>query len=84
MSPALVFVCYGTATVLALFLLWRFPAKPWYWHVLSLAAAAALGLTPFPEPFRGPSWDALVGTIFVFLFCWGVAAPLFRVAHFHH
>ncbi len=83
MSPVLVFLSYGTAFILALFLLWHFHAKPWYWHVLSLAVAAAIGLTPLPEPFRGPGCDAFVGTIFVFLFFWGVAAPFFHAAHHH-
>ena len=89
MSPTLVFACYGAAFALALFLLWRFPAgrsgaKRWYWHVLSVLAALALGLARFPEPFRGPGWDALVGTFFVFLFFWGIAAPFVRVAQHRH
>jgi uncharacterized membrane protein YccC len=84
MSPILVFVCYATSLALALFLLWRFHAARWYWHVFSILAAIGIGLTPFPEPFRGPGWDALVGTVFVFLFFWGIAAPFAGALHHRH
>jgi hypothetical protein len=79
MQPILVAVVYGSALVLALALLYFFHAK-WYWHALSAAGAFVVGLMP---PIEG-AWrppDLLVGFVFVFLFVWGLGAPLFRAHH---
>ena len=77
MSSSLVALCYGSALLLALILLWRFGVKSWYWHVLSLAAAVAVGLTPLPQSLNTPQGTLGVGWVFVFLVVWAVAAPVF-------
>ena len=77
MSPLLVALCYGSATLLSLYLLWHFGAKRWYWHVLSIVVALAIGLTPMPTILIHQSMTLVVGWIFALLFIWGVAAPLF-------
>jgi hypothetical protein len=71
-------LAFGSAILLALALLYAFHAR-WYWHVLSILAALAIGLTPPPERWRPP--DLLVGSVFLFLFVWGLGAPLFRAHH---
>jgi hypothetical protein len=47
--------------------------------VLSILAALAIGLTPPPEGWHPP--DLLVGSVFLFLFVWGIGAPFFRAHH---
>lgn len=90
MSPVLVTLCYGSATLLSLFLLWHFGVRHWYWHMLSVVASIALGLTPLPERLNTPQMTLVVGWVFLFLFFWGVAAPVFALVkhppdlHFRH
>lgn len=77
MSPVLVVVCYGSAALIALLALWLFGVKHWWWHALSIVVAFAVGLARLPEPFNQPSWTLVIGWVFVFLFLWGAAAPVF-------
>jgi hypothetical protein len=79
MSPLLVASCYGSAIVLALSVLWYFGVKRWWWHVLSVALALVIGLTPLPEPFNQPSWTLIVGWLFIFFFLWGFGALIVEI-----
>jgi hypothetical protein len=82
-SPSLVALCYGSALVVSLALLWYFGVKHWYWHVFSFVLAIAIGLTPLPDAFNTPQMTLVVGWVFLFLFVWGVGAPFFVLAHEH-
>ena len=80
----MVLLAYACAAALALTLLYCFHAR-WYWHVVSVAAALAIGLLP-PEmipipPAWGVSRDLIVGCVFLFLIVWGLGAALFRRHH---
>lgn len=78
MNPVVVVSVYGTAFLFALALLYiRHTA--WYWHVIAVAAALALGLTPFPDGTRPP--DLLTGFVFVFLLWWGIGEALVHPYH---
>jgi len=71
-STSIVFSAYAAAFVLALLLLYWFHAR-WYWHVLSVALALAIGLMPPPAGLAGrPGFDLAVGCVFVFLMVWGI------------
>jgi hypothetical protein len=72
---AMIAYCFSAA--LAGLLLFFSGPKRWYWHLLSLAAALAVGLTPVPVKWNTPQASVVIGVIFVFLFLWGVAAPVF-------
>jgi hypothetical protein len=78
MTATWVFLAYGFAALLAVLLLLIFRAKSWYWHALSVLVALVIGLIPIPEQFNTPQGTLAIGSIFTFLFFWGVAAPLFR------
>lgn len=80
MQPALVASVYVSALVLALALLYFFHAK-WYWHVLSVLAAVAVGIAPPMESWWPP--DLVIGFVFFFLLIWGLGAPLFYTHHRH-
>lgn len=80
MQPILVGVVYSAALLFALALLYFFPVK-WYWHVLSVIGALAIGLMPPIEAWRPP--DLLVGFVFVLLFVWGIGGPLMKWFHLH-
>lgn len=83
MSSSLVALCYGSALLLALVLLWRFGVKSWYWHLLSLAVALAVGLTPLPQSLNTPQGSLTVGWVFIFLLIWAIAAPVFAWVEHH-
>lgn len=76
MSPLLVALSYAAAIAFSLSLLWRFGASHWYWHLLSLVAAVAIGVTPLPPRFNDPAMTVLVGVVFLFLFFWAVGGPV--------
>jgi hypothetical protein len=78
MSAGWVFLAYGASVAVSLYLLWHFHAQSWYWHVLSVLVAFAIGLAPPLPGISGSQWDLAIGSVFTFLFLWGVAAPLFR------
>ncbi len=84
MSALLVLVVYGASLALALFLLYEFHARSWYWHAFSVLIAITLGLIPTSPEFKTPVTDLVMGAVFTFLMIWGVAAPLFRSPHGHH
>lgn len=80
---ALVITAYTIAFVLAIVLL-RFFHSPhchWYWHAGAIVLALGIALVPPPEALAGPFLDLAVGSLFVFLFLWGAAAPLFGTRH---
>ena len=78
MSTQWVIIPFASAAALALILLlWSGP-KAWYWHVFSGALALAVGLVPIPSPWNTPQTNVIVGSVFVFLTVWAVAAPFFR------
>jgi hypothetical protein len=47
-------LCYSSALVLALLLLWYFGGRRWYWHLLSFVTAFSVGLYPMPESWNTP------------------------------
>lgn len=83
MSSLVVALCYGSAMALSLALLWYWGTKTWYWHLLSVCLALILGLTPLPEALNTKEATLAVGWVFVFLFIWGLAAPMFALSHHH-
>ena len=78
---AMIAYCFSAA--LAVLLLVFSGPKRWYWHILSLAAALAVGLTPVPVKWNTPQASVVIGVIFVFLFLWGAAAPVFLKCRRH-
>ena len=86
MPAAVLFAVYGSAAVVALVLLHLFRGVRWYWHILALLVAFAVGLVPLPESWQSPYRDVIVGAVFLLLFVWGVGFPLFRKHHgaLHH
>ncbi len=75
MNPWIVALAYLTAVACASVLLYWFGPKAWYWHVLSVVAALALGLIPVPHEVRGPAVDLTIGFMFLLLLIWGAGAP---------
>jgi hypothetical protein len=85
MSSLLVLLVYVVALGLPLLALYLFGARAWYWHILSLAAALAVGLTPPPAGWEGPAFDLLCGGLFVALGLWGVGGlAIHRRSHPRH
>lgn len=84
MHPVWVVVVYGFAVTLALLLLHFLHMRAWYWHALSIAAAAGIGTVQVPDRWIGPTFDLAIGFFFVFLAVWGLAAPFFRHPHHDH
>lgn len=82
MSPILVCVVYGVSVALALLLVYLFHTR-WYWHVLSVLAALAVGFSPPVPGWDGASRDLIYGFIVLFLLVWGVAEPFVHRFHRH-
>lgn len=82
MSTLLVLVAYGFSVVLALAFVFFFHTR-WYWHVLSVLAALAIGFSPPIAGWDGPSRDLLYGSIVLFLLVWGLAEPFVHRFHYH-
>ena len=82
MAAIWVLVAYGASVALALLLVYLFHSR-WYWHVLSILAALAVGLTPPLPGLNGPNRDLFYGSVFVFLMVWGCAEPFIHPFHRH-
>ena len=82
MSTVEVCVVYGFSVVLALWCVYLFHAL-WYWHVLSVLAALAVGFSPPLPGWDGPSRDLVYGAVVLFLLTWGMAEPFIH-RHHHH
>ena len=80
MSTVWVFAVYGFSVALALVFVYFFHAR-WFWHVLSVLAAFAVGFSPPVLGWNGPSRDLIYGFVFLFLLVWGLAEPFLH--HFH-
>jgi antibiotic biosynthesis monooxygenase (ABM) superfamily enzyme len=74
------FLIYGFSLALALVLVYLYHA-PWYWHVLSVLAALAIGFSPSIGSWDGATRDLVYGFVVLFLLVWGLAEPF--VHHFH-
>ncbi|MGP8246030.1 MAG: hypothetical protein ACLQVN_16105 [Bryobacteraceae bacterium] len=71
MFTMLAVLVYGAAVAIPFWLLYRHGSRRWYWHVLALALAAAVGLAPFPG-LQGPNFDLVIGFVFLSLAVWGI------------
>ena len=80
----LVLLVYAAAFLLAVYLDYRFERVGWYWRVVAVALAFAIGLTPPPARYVGPGFDLTVGAVFTLLFVWGIAEAFFRLFHLPH
>ena len=76
MTPYLPMLAYGAAAALAIGLLYAFESRKWYWHVLSLALAFAIGFAPTPSALAIPLADLITGFLIVFLLFWGLGGLL--------
>lgn len=81
MSAVIVLSVYAAALVVAVAILYFQPRISWVWHVLAVAAALALGMTPMPAGWAGPSADLMVGGVFTLLFVWGMGGIVMHVFH---
>lgn len=76
MNPVIMLV-YGAAVLAAVGVLALKRASRWYWHLLGIVAALALGLTPIPPSINNNTTTVIIGVIFLFLMVWGIGAPFF-------
>lgn len=79
-----VFLVYAAAFSLAVWIDYESPRPGWYWRVVAVAVALAIGLTPPPAQLAGPEFDLLVGAVFTLLFVWGISEAFFRLFHLPH
>ena len=75
-----VLAVYGISVIFALMLLYRFHAR-WYWHVLSVLLALAIGFSPPLPGWEAPSRDMVYGFVVLFLLIWGLGEPFFHRVH---
>jgi len=70
------------AVAFALALAYLYHAR-WYWHVLSVLAALAVGFSPPIPGWEAPSRDLVYGVVVLFLLVWGFAEPFVHRFHRH-
>jgi hypothetical protein len=83
MNTWIVALCYAGVVALSAWLLWRFSHIRWYWHLMSIVLAFGIGLMPMKESWNRPSFDLIVGSVFLFLLFWGAGEWAFRWFHVH-
>lgn len=84
MSSALVVLVYLVALGVPVYLLYQFRAQAWYWHLLCIGAALALGFVPTPPEWKTQVFDLIFGFTFILLMVWGIGGlVLFPVHHDH-
>jgi len=76
---------YLAALAIPIYLLIHFHSQAWYWHVLAVMAALAMGLVPMPAWLQASSADLVIGFVFLVLMVWGAGGLLmFRTHHEKH
>jgi hypothetical protein len=73
----LAILVYLAAIGIPIYLLYRFGAQSWYWHILALAAGIGLGFVTIPAQFQGPVYDMSFGFVFINLLIWGAGGIIF-------
>lgn len=85
MFSTLAVLVYVFAFATPLLLLYRRHAARWFWHLLALAAALAMGFAETPAAWKSPAYDMIFGAVFVFLAVWGIGGLVaFRWHHEKH
>jgi len=72
MVSILALLTYLAGAAVPAWLLYHFGSEAWYWHVLALLLALALGLAHLPPAFSLLAPELMVGFLFVFLMVWGI------------
>jgi hypothetical protein len=72
---------YLLAMAIPIYLLYRFHSQAWYWHVLAVIAALALGFMPTPAGLKTAGFDLLLGFAFIVLMIWGAGGLILLRPH---
>ena len=72
---------YAAAVAIPVYLLHRFRSQAWYWHLLAIAAAVALGVFPMPPALQTSGFDLTIGFLFVALIFWGIGGLVVFLPH---
>ena len=81
MSSMWAVLAFAAAAVGAGWLLHHFGTFRWYWHLLSIAVALAIGLAPTPPALINPASELITGVVFLFLVVWGIGGILLFRPH---
>jgi hypothetical protein len=73
---------YMAAMAIPVWLLYHFGSGHWFWHVFAVMIGLLLGVVPLPAVFSNPTYDLIVGFVFVFLIVWGIGG-LFPLRSHH-
>ena len=84
MPVILAVLVYLAAFGVPIYLLHRFHAQQWTWHVLAVAVTVGLGLVPAPPQLISPGFDLCFGFVFTVLVVWGAGGLILYSTHEHH
>ncbi len=69
-------VLFLIACAIPWWLLHRFHAQPWYWHVLAVVVALVIGLMPGTALLNAAVGTQVYGMAFFILMAWGIGGLL--------
>ena len=72
----LVILVYLLSIAIPVYLLYLFRSQAWYWHVLAIVVALALGFVPTPPSLKSAAFDLIFGAVFLLLLIWGLGGLL--------
>jgi hypothetical protein len=72
---------YLLAIVIPVYLLHHFQSQAWYWHLLAVLAALAIGLSPTPPEWKTAGLDMAFGFMIVMLLVWGLGGLMLWHPH---
>jgi hypothetical protein len=76
---------YLAALAIPIYLLYRYHAQTWFWHILAIAAGLSLGFVSIPPELQRRGFDLLFGFLMVVLLFWGVGGLIiYRTHHPKH
>ena len=85
MFGMLAVLVYLLAMGIPIYLLYKFHSQAWYWHVLCVLGAIAMGFVPIPASLQKPTFDLIFGFVFILLMVWGAGGLILpRTANHHH
>ena len=72
MFSILAVLIYLVAFCVPVYLLYHFGPQNWFWHLLAVIAALAIGFIPTSPAWKTTALDLIFGSTFISMMTWGI------------